>query len=219
LTALQRAIIFANGVLNDPEAALRMILPDDVLIAADGGARSCRQLGLTPAILIGDFDSLDGEEVQFFAEGGAQVIRHPQRKDFTDLELALRHAQSLGIRLAIVFAALGARWDQTLANLLLPAVAGLGGMQIRLLDGPQEVMLLRHGELGAIDGQPGDTISLIPIGGDVLGVTTHGLEYPLFDETLYFGATRGLSNVLLGERATISMKEGLLLIVIYHGGG
>jgi len=212
----KRAVIFANGELSHPEAVLRLVKPGDLLIAADGGARLCHQLGLIPAILIGDFDSLDEDEVTSFAESGAQVIRHPERKDFTDLELALRYAQSLSVREVVVFAALGARWDQTLANLLLPAAAGLVGMRIRLVDGPQEVMLLRRGEALSIQGQTGDTVSLIPIGGDASEVTTHGLEYPLLSETLYFGATRGLSNVLLDNRATIHLKEGLLLIVLIH---
>jgi thiamine pyrophosphokinase len=52
------------------------------------------------------------------------------------------------------------------------------------------------------------------VGGDVQGVTTQGLEYPLQDETLYLGATRGLSNVFLGETALVKLKEGILLCVV-----
>jgi thiamine pyrophosphokinase len=212
----KRAVIFANGVLSHPEAVLRLVESEDLLIAADGGARLCRQLGLIPSVLIGDFDSLDEDEVASLIKSGVQVIRHPRRKDFTDLELALRHAQSLGIREVVVFAALGARWDQTLANLLLPAAAGLAGMRIGLADGSQEVMLLRGGEELVLHGHSGDTVSLVPIGGNATGVTTHGLEYPLQDETLYFGATRGLSNVLLDDGATIYSIGGLLLCVVIH---
>ena len=73
---------------------------------------------------------------------------------------------------------LGARWDQTLANLLLPASEVFSGVHIRLLDGLQEVFLLRAGESAEVTGSPGDTVSLIPLGGDAQGVTTDGLEYP-----------------------------------------
>jgi len=42
------------------------------------------------------------------------------------------------------------------------------------------------------------------------------LEYPLTDEVLLLGATRGVSNVLLEAQATISLRQGLLLCVVQH---
>ncbi len=211
-----RAVIFANGLLGSLNAARQSIRPDDILIAADGGARHCRRLGLTPHFIVGDFDSLEDAELQTFQDAGVVVIRHPARKDFTDLELALRHARSLGVAEILILGGLGARWDQTLANLLLPAAEAFAGAHIRLLDGAQEVFLLRAGETVAVRGSTGDTVSLIPLGGDARDVTTAGLEYPLNGETLVFGATRGVSNLLLGESASVSLAEGLLLCVVIH---
>jgi thiamine pyrophosphokinase len=213
-----RAVIFANGVLGDPAMILSAVAEHDLIVAADGGARLCRQLGLKPAVLIGDFDSLDDSELHQFEAEGSQVIRYSSRKDYTDLELALRHVQSLGIEEVLVLAALGARWDQTLANLLLPASEGLVGMRIRLIDGAQEIVTLRGGGELTLQGSPGDILSLIPLNGDAIGVTTLALEYPLQRETLTFGATRGLSNVLLSESATVRLDQGLLMCVITHGG-
>jgi thiamine pyrophosphokinase len=211
-----RAVIFANGTLNDPHQTLAAIQPGDTLIAADGGARHCRDLDLTPDMVIGDFDSLSAEELAQLEEAGTQVVCYPARKDFTDLELALQHAAALGADEILVFAALGARWDQTLANLLLPAAPGLEHVCIRLLDGPQEIVLLRAGEAHTLSGQAGDIVSLVPLGGHVYGITTTGLEYPLTDGTLYFGATRGISNVMLDEQATVQLKDGLLLCTLIH---
>jgi len=211
-----RAVIFANGTLNDPHQVLAALQPGDMLIAADGGARHCRLLGLAPAVVIGDFDSLCADELAQLEMDGAQVVRYPAHKDFTDLELALQHAVSLEADEILVFGALGARWDQTLANLLLPAAPGLEHVCIRLLDGPQEIALLRAGEAHTLSGQPGDTVSLVPLGGHAYGITTTGLEYPLTDGTLFFGATRGISNVLLGSQATVRLDDGLLLCTIIH---
>lgn len=219
MSETKRVVIFANGAFSHPEAARAALRPGDVLIAADGGARLCRQLGLTPAILIGDFDSLDEGELAYFEARGSLIVRHPARKDYTDLELALRHALALGAEDILIFAALGARWDHTLANLLLPAAADLAHARIRLADGPQEVMLLRGGSTLEISGQPGDTVSLIPLSGDAHGITTRGLEYPLNDGTLIFGGTRGISNVLLERTATVSLRQGLLLCVVIHAEG
>jgi thiamine pyrophosphokinase len=216
LTTSKRAVIFANGVLNHPDTARRLVESGDLLVAADGGARLCRKLGFSPHVLIGDFDSLPEDELESLVAGGTRIIQHPMRKDYTDLELALRHVHGMGVEEVIVIAALGLRWDQTLANLLLPAANDLAGMSIRLADGPQEVMLIRPGRAIAIYGMSGDTVSLIPLGGDAIGVSTQGLEYPLRDEILYFGATRGLSNVMLGEMAEVSLANGLLLCVMIH---
>jgi thiamine pyrophosphokinase len=67
-----------------------------------------------------------------------------------------------------------------------------------------------------VEGNPGDIVSLIPWGAEVTGISTSGLRWPLREETLHPHKTRGLSNVLLGEEATISLKSGLLLIVQSH---
>jgi len=216
LSIQPRAIIFANGKLGDPTTVRKRILPGDLIVAADGGAGNCLKLSLNPDILIGDFDSIDPEQLQRLQQGGTQIIRHPARKDYTDLELALQHVQALGLTHCLVFAGLGARWDQTLANLLLPATVELSQVRIDFIDGNQELTVLRTGDRHEILGRSGDTVSLIPLNADVHGVSTEGLEYPLADERLVFGATRGVSNVLVGEHALVSVREGLLLCAILH---
>ena len=110
-----------------------------------------------------------------------------------------------------IVAALGGRLDQTLGNIFLLARPVLADGDIRLEDGQQEVFLIRS--LGIVNGQPGDTISLIPLTSQVVGVVTEGLRYPLQDEILYFDQTRGISNVLLGSEAVIRLREGILLCV------
>ena len=84
-----RVIIFANGGFTEPPE----LYPDDLIIAADGGARHCRSLGLTPHLVVGDFDSLDATELAELQAAGSQVVRYARNKDFTDLELALQHAR------------------------------------------------------------------------------------------------------------------------------
>ena len=211
-----RAVIFANGELNNPQQAHQWITREDLLIAADGGSQHCLALGLTPDVIIGDFDSLDFDSLKIFKSRGSRVIRHPVRKDFTDLELALRYACEQGAEDILVFGALGARWDQTLANLLLPTHPDLASAKIRLIDGRQEISLIRPGERLQVHGNPGDTVSLIPLNEHVNGVRTQSLEYPLIDEALDFGATRGVSNVLLDDKAEIFIQAGLLLCILIH---
>lgn len=207
-----RAVIVANGELGDPQALLAAIHPGDLLVAADGGTAHLLSLGLRPHAVIGDFDSLDPETLAGLDRDGADLQRHPARKDKTDLELAVRYVLSKGGSDILIFGALGGRWDQTLANLLLPALPDLFPARIRLVNGAQQIYLIRG--VGRIEGQPGDTVSLIPLSGDARGITTQGLEYPLDDETIPLGSTRGISNVLLEHRAQVDVREGLLMCVV-----
>jgi thiamine pyrophosphokinase len=213
---LLRAIIFANGVLTDAQAARSVIHAGDMIIAADGGGRHCRALDLIPDVLIGDFDSITPMELSDWERQGVRIVRHPARKNYTDLELALQYACQQGAEDIWVLAALGARWDQTLANLLLPVSAELQGCSITLTDGEQDIRLLKGGDTLQVHGRPGDTLSLIPVGGDALGVTTEKLEYPLHGETLFFGGTRGVSNVFTHDSATIHLDQGMLICIVIH---
>jgi len=210
-----RAVIFANGRLTRPI----ILQPDDLIIAADGGSHHCLGLGIRPQVVIGDLDSVRDDELETLSALGTEIITYPARKDFTDLELALLEAQKRGADRVLLLAALGARWDQSLANILLPAT--LPGLRISLVDGAQEIHFVHPGETLEITGQAGDIVSLIPLGGDAHGIITHGLEYPLFSETLRLGSTRGISNVLLGQAATtdkarVTLGAGLLLCAVIH---
>ncbi|MBI3764657.1 MAG: thiamine diphosphokinase [Chloroflexi bacterium] len=217
-----KTVIFANGELRDLAGARGMIEARDRLIAADGGARHCRAMGLTPHVVVGDFDSLSPDERADLERSGARMVAHPARKDETDLELALRLAIAERAGDILVLGAFGGRWDQTLANLLLlalfpstlpPAAGGAGaGPRLRLADGAQQIYLIRG--QAQIEGRIGDTVSLIPIGGDARGVTTTGLEYSLTGGALPFGRTLGVSNVLVSEKATVTIRDGMVLCVV-----
>ena len=211
-----RTIIFANGVLKNHRALARTFRPDDLFIAADGGLHHFRALGMFPDVLIGDLDSVTAEDLKTLSAQGVEVIRHPARKDETDLELALLYAVERGATEILVFGALGARWDMTLGNILLLAHPRLRVANIRLVDGNQEVRLLFGGETLTLTGRPGDTVSLLPLGEDAEGVTFQGLEYGLENGRLKFGLTRGLSNVLETSPARITLQKGLLCVTIIH---
>lgn len=208
-----RAIVFANGILEDPQSARALLLSNDVIIAADGGAAHCLTLGVTPDVIIGDMDSISEEDQQYWAGQYVPFMRHNHRKDETDLELALLHARALQVDEILVLGALGGRWDQTFANLLLPLYHRLAGLKISFWHTGTWIHVITRTR--TIRGQAGQTVSLLPLGGNALGVTATGLEWPLDNETLYLGGSRGVSNLLLGESAQITVEEGTLLCFIF----
>jgi thiamine pyrophosphokinase len=208
---MARALIFVNGDLPDLAAVRRLLLADDFLIAADGGTRHILALGLRPAVLIGDRDSLSDENRRLLDQAGTKIHQSPRNKNETDLELALHFAVEAGYRQLRVVAALGGRLDQTLGNLALLTDPSLAGLDIRADDGIQEAFFTRDG--CRLQGDPGDLISLVPWGGEVTGVTTTGLRWPLSGEVLWPYRTRGISNELLDETASVRIDAGLLLLV------
>ncbi len=205
------AIVIANGHVGNAEASWAQTWPHDLVICADGGARHALALGLAPEVVIGDLDSLDSDLRSRLGRKGCQFLVHPARKDETDLELALRYAIYRRVDEILILGALDGRIDQTLANVLLLTLPDLEGIKVQIVAGDQEMFLIR--DQASIEGQVGDTISLLPIVGDVTGVTTEGLEYPLQRGTLKFGSTLGVSNVLTAPVARIQVERGLLLCI------
>ena len=207
----KRTVIFVNGRLRSPKRLAALLRPNDWLIAADGGLRHLRRLGLAPRLLIGDLDSVTEVEVRWAAENGAEVRRYPREKDATDLELALAAALQTGSRVILLVAALGGRLDQTLGNLGLLLRPELAGLDARLEDGREEVFLIR--ERAEIHGRQGDIVSLLPWNGPAEGVSTQALRYPLRSETLYPDSTRGISNEMQGDTADVWLRAGILLCI------
>ncbi|MCB9458908.1 MAG: thiamine diphosphokinase [Anaerolineaceae bacterium] len=215
---MKRCLIFANGEPNDGPMVRDVLekAADALTIAADGGARVAWYFGRHVDVVIGDMDSLTDAELQQLVSSGADVERYPPAKDETDLELALLHAAKSGAEWIRIIGGLGDRFDQTLANVYLMALPQLEGRDLALVAAKERLCLLRPGT-HTLHGQIGDTLSLIPLGGAVTGITTGRLKYPLKDETLYFGPARGISNVFLDTTAQVQLNSGVLLVVHTRG--
>jgi thiamine pyrophosphokinase len=208
---LQRIIIFANGDLPDINKARDLLLADDFIICADGGTRHALALNLMPNLVIGDMDSIQDDHWQKLQALGVPVELFPRDKDETDLELAIAHAIELEPREIIIVAALGGRLDQTVGNIALLADLRLLTFDVRLDNGVEEMFFCR--DHVQVHGRSGDIVSLIPWGNPVRGIQTQGLKWMLADETLYPEKTRGISNELLNESASIKISSGNLLVI------
>lgn len=205
-------VIFAGGTLRPGKAVNAAIASADLILAADSGAATALQYGITPAIVVGDFDSLGSLPLQQLQEQGSKIIQAAVEKDETDTELAIDTAIEHGAtRITLLGALGGPRFDHTMANVML--LDGYEKMPIQIVDGPTVCCLARGPGSSSIEGHPGDLLSLIPLTSEAIDVRTDGLYYPLHGETLYFGKTRGVSNVLTGEQAEVSLEQGLLLVI------
>jgi len=208
---VQRILIFANGELPKIDIARSLLQDDDYIICADGGTRHARSLGITPDLVIGDLDSAEQEAVQKFKQNGVRVETYSHDKNETDLELAIHRALELTPQQIVIIAALGGRLDQTIANITLLSDKRLSTFDVRLDDGVEEVLLCR--DQAQIRGQNGDLVSLIPWQGPVSEIQTTNLKWALYKETLYPDRTRGISNEMTDDFASVSIGSGLLLMI------
>ena len=209
-----RAVIFANGVINKWPAGFTLSAENDLVIAADGGLNHCLKRGIIPHVIVGDLDSVHSGDLSEYTQKGAEIIRYPQHKDETDLELAIQEALRRRIQEIVILGALGARWDMTFSNVLILTSPMLAHAAVKILEGRQEIFCLHGGRTAEINGSPGDAVSLLPLANAAVGVTLAGFAYPLKAETLSMGSTRGVSNVLTDPPARVRIRKGHLLVVV-----
>jgi len=207
---LKRVVIFANGELPDIDKARAILRHDDYVICADGGTRHALLLGIKPNLVIGDMDSTKKADLKKLRDEGVSIELFPRDKNETDLELAIDRAIELEPESIAIVAALGGRIDQTLGNIALVSNPRFANFDIQLNDGVEEIFFCR--DQARVHGGGGDIVSLIPWGEPVPHIQTQGLKWALNDETLHPERTRGISNEILSDVASIKIGSGLLLI-------
>jgi thiamine pyrophosphokinase len=220
---LRHAVVVADGDVPSRDA-LDAAWPGwadavELVIAADGGLVRARTIGLEPTLLVGDLDSIEPAVLATAEATGLPIHRSPADKDESDAELALLEALDAGAdRVTILGAFGGSRVDHELANLWLLAHPAARDARVELLDArARATMIVAPGDGTTVTiplaGPVGGTVSLLPFGGDALGITTHGLRYPLRDEPLVTGPARGLSNVRVTPDASVALRGGRLLVI------
>lgn len=207
---MMRTFIIASSP-NSLQPARLQPQPGDLVLAADGGANLCAAWRWPVDAVVGDMDSVDSSVREHLETQGVPFLISPVDKDETDLELALRLALERGADELIIAGALGARVDHTLGNLALLALPALAAVPTRIVDGDQTLWLVR--DRLTVHGRPGDTLSLLPFGGDAHGVSVSGVRWPLHEAELPLGPSLSISNRLLADQAEIHVQAGLLVVV------
>ena len=202
-----RCVIITGG---DPATDLRdMLREGDFVIACDRGIRYCADENVTPDLIIGDLDSYVGPLPE-----GVPVMRLKTEKDDTDTMAAMRYAEERGFPEAMLTCALGGRrFDHTLANLQTMAHGAEAGLTVTLRgDGIR--MICSGPAVREIKKEDDSYLSLFALSGDVTGIDASGVRYPLSDGKLTASFPLGVSNEWTDNRARISHKSGILLIMI-----
>lgn len=208
-----KTLIVGSGSLSDANFLRKKYEWADLVIAADGGLLHLEDAGLVPHILLGDFDSLPAPMLQKLKKNkNIEIIGFLPEKDYTDMELAIDLALERGATDISLAGASGARLDHTIANVHLLYKILKSGAEGCIEDENNQIFLI--GDSITLYKRDKFKVSLVPLPPCVKGITTSGLLYPLADETLVFGTGRGISNEFVADKATVSIKEGLLLVFV-----
>ncbi|MDI6619085.1 MAG: thiamine diphosphokinase [Clostridiales bacterium] len=206
-----RAVVVSHGMIKEFESAREIMKSGDIVICADGGAEYAIRCGITPDVLIGDFDSIDSEILNKIKNLNCKIIKYPKEKDYTDTELAVNYAVDGGYKSITILGGIGERLDHTLANIFLLLKLAGANIEAKIINEKNVIYVIN--DKTEICGDIGDTLSLIPVGGDVRGIYTEGLKYKLSGRTIAMGSPIGVSNVFTSEKAKVKIESGYLLII------
>ena len=184
------------------------------IIAVDRGLAAAGALGLVPDAAVGDFDSVDPAILAEFRRQEHIVWEvHQPEKDDTDTELAIKRALAMGASHIVLLGATGGRLDHLLGNIHLLFPCLQRGVQASIVDPGNKLYL--------IDGEHhfkkkdvwGTYVSFLPLTEEVRGITLRGFKYPLTDRDISIGTSLCISNELEDEEASITFREGVLVVV------
>lgn len=208
--------LIVTGGHTDYEFAYNLILNAgfEVIIAADSGMNFLYEKGITPDVIVGDFDSADLQILDYYRQM-EQVDIHMlnPEKDDTDTEYAIRYAIKMGADSITLLGATGNRLDHVMGNICLLGIGLEENVNIEIVDKNNRIRLIDKSYKIDKAHQFGKYVSLIPFGGNAKGVTLKGMKYPLTDYEMGGYNSLGISNEIVANTAEITVKSGVLLVI------
>jgi thiamine pyrophosphokinase len=185
-----------------------------IMIAIDGGANVLKELNILPDWIIGDFDSILPEALEWLDLNLVRKIQYPKEKDFSDFELTCQKIVMEYLPTQVeLFCMQGKRSDHFLFNLSQGEWLLDHGFNSIFHSQEETIYFIDSSHPARGKGKIGDTVSLFSLKNSVLIHQTIGLKYCLLEERLYQNSTRGLSNVLIVEKFEVSLSEGQLILI------
>ncbi|HEY2491668.1 MAG TPA: thiamine diphosphokinase [Paenibacillus sp.] len=207
----KRVVIFSGGSLSVD--FLNEIQQNDFIIGADRGALFLIEHGLQPDISVGDFDSITVEEKKKVKSYSGGIIScDPIDKALSDTELAFEIALKEQPEQILLIGGTGTRLDHTLANIQMLKLSLEHNTSCVILDA-NNYITITNSTIEVQQRKEYTYVSLLPLSLEVTGVTLKGFEYPLTNATLTLGHSLGVSNRLTADKGTVSIEDGLLLVI------
>ncbi len=203
----RKCLVITGGERVTKERIFSFINDDTYIVCADKGGETAFDYGLTPDILLGDFDSIDSEVLK---RTGLNIMEYPKDKDYTDTELAISYALEKGFEDIVLVNATGDRIDHVFSTFML--LYKYRKANITILGNNFEAFII-NGNYKILN-MKGRTLSIIPLKEKLEGVCLEGFKFPLKDRTVYLGDSLCVSNIVLEDEASILLKKGTAIVII-----
>ena len=184
----------------------------DYIIAVDKGLEILNKVQTEPNFIIGDFDSVNTDVLKQYENKNIPIEYLNKEKDYTDTHMALKKTIERGVNNITIIGAIGTRLDHTLANIHILKEALDSGVNAKLVNKNNEIMLIKNKKVVKKNNNY-KYISLIPLTTEIKGVTIKGFKYLLKDANLKIGESIGVSNELIDNEATIEIAEGVAILI------
>ncbi len=196
--------VFFDLVIEKPEKG-------DLVIAADAGYLTAKKMGVTPDILLGDFDTLGEENIP----DGIECLRVPAEKNDTDTQLAVQVAIERGAGEIVIVGGMSGRIDHTLSTLAILEdlwERKSGRIFATLTDGKNRVRFIRNGGT-ILPRSQYRYFSLIAADELVKGISLDGCKYPLKNGRISRRRQWAVSNEIVGNCTLIEVKRGGVWVI------
>ncbi|MBR2715936.1 MAG: thiamine diphosphokinase [Ruminococcus sp.] len=203
---MKRCVIVGGADINDFNHIREIITEDDYVIFCDSGLKHLKGLGVSPNLIVGDFDSHENPNLD------VETIVLPCEKDDTDTVFAVKEAVKRGFDEFILIGVIGGRLDHTLGNVsILLYLDSLSKKGVIIDDYSQMEIVSKKAAL--IDDSYA-FFSLLNITGVAEGVTIRNAKYPLDNAEITCEYQYAVSNeVVSGKTAEVSVQNGRLLLI------
>ena len=205
-----KAVIISGGNPPSIELLKEELKEASILICADSGANCLFQYEIIPSYLIGDFDSIKPEVLNYFRSSKSIIEKHPIEKDDTDTQLALKKALEINTNTIVFLGCTGSRLDHTFGNLGMLLQCINLGIKAYIRDDNNTIWLTDKSV--DISGKASEYFSLLAYGSDVDNLTIQGSKYNLYNFTLRLGSSLTISNEFIENKVNISFTSGILMI-------
>ncbi|ERI92863.1 thiamine diphosphokinase [Clostridiales bacterium oral taxon 876 str. F0540] len=206
-----KSIIVAGGTPPAKSLIEKETSEDSIVIAVDRGADCLYKYNINPDYLIGDFDSISKQTLEYFCTQGCKVEKYNSEKDESDTELAIIKSKELNADKIVFLGCTGTRLDHTLVNINLLYKCLENKINAYIMDNNNTLFLTDKPIV--IYGDKGQYFSVLPYNSDIKELTIKGAKYCLNNYNLSVGTSLTLSNQFKETSVEINFTSGVLLIL------
>lgn len=205
-----RCVIISGSPDTNVEEIKSLCTSEDFIVCADSGYSYAKKAGLTPNLIIGDFDSLKEEPPK-----DIEIVKLNSKKDDTDTEHCVMECIRRGYKNFLLLGSIGGRTDHTFANISTLAFLSDYDYSGVARNNGEEIRILKEGTY-EMKGKKGCIFSLFPYGCESVNVTYVNAEFPLNKKTLTYNVSRGISNTFVDDVAEITINRGRAILLTYY---